>query len=237
MKSHRENNESCPICGAPIHYIDYQVFMTCEICGRSFMSNSRCENGHFVCDECHSKKSLDILIGKCAAMDSSNPLEIEDALFREKAVHMHGPEHHTIAGAAVLTAYRNAGGNLDLSKALREMISRGRQVPGGTCGFWGCCGAALSCGIALSIIEGITPLSEEPWGAANMLTSRILAELARYGGPRCCKRVSYLAATVTAAFIEERLGVSMSLPENHKCSFHENNNECLGIKCPFFPGV
>lgn len=49
--------------------------------------------------------------------------------------HMHGPEHHIMVGAALLTAYKNAGGNIDLNKALLEMYSRGKDVPGGVCGF------------------------------------------------------------------------------------------------------
>ena len=49
--------------------------------------------------------------------------------------HMHGPEHHVMVGAALLTAYKNAGGTLDLEKALREMYSRGKAVPAGPAAF------------------------------------------------------------------------------------------------------
>ncbi len=35
----------------------------------------------------------------------------------------------------VLTAYKNAGGDLDLEPALMEMQHRGKSVPGGACGF------------------------------------------------------------------------------------------------------
>ena len=52
-----------------------------------------------------------------------------------------------MVGAALLTAYRNAGGEIDLEPALREMMNRGKSVPGGACGFWGACGAGLSSGI------------------------------------------------------------------------------------------
>ena len=51
--------------------------------------------------------------------------------------HMHGPEHHVMVGAALLTAYKNAGGDIDLPDALGEMMRRGKSVPGGACGFWG----------------------------------------------------------------------------------------------------
>ena len=67
-------------------------------------------------------------------------------------------------GAALLTAYKNAGGALDLEKALREMYSRGRAVPGGTCGFWGACGAGIGAGQFMAIATESTPLAREPWG-------------------------------------------------------------------------
>ena len=61
--------------------------------------------------------------------------------------HMHGPEHHVMVGAALLTAYKNAGGNIELKDALIEMMHRGKAVPGGACGFWGACGAGISAGM------------------------------------------------------------------------------------------
>lgn len=42
--------------------------------------------------------------------------------------HMHGPEHHVMVGAALMTAYKIAGGELDLEPALQEIASRGRYV-------------------------------------------------------------------------------------------------------------
>lgn len=41
------------------------------------------------------------------------------------------PEHHVMVGAALLTAYRNAGGDIELSDSLVELMKRGKQVPGG----------------------------------------------------------------------------------------------------------
>ena len=45
------------------------------------------------------------------------------------------------AFSALLTAYHNAGGEIELESALKEMYKRGKSVPGGACGFWGACGA------------------------------------------------------------------------------------------------
>ncbi|MGX8714372.1 MAG: DUF5714 domain-containing protein [Lachnospiraceae bacterium] len=102
--------------------------------------------------------------------------------------HMHGPEHHVMVGAALLTAYRNAGGDIDLPAALTEMMNRGKSVPGGACGFWGACGAGISSGMFISIISGSTPLGDEPFALSHKMTAKSLGKIGEIGGPRCCKR-------------------------------------------------
>jgi hypothetical protein len=148
---------------------------------------------------------------------------------------MHGPEHHVLVGAALLTAYRNAGGNLQLEAAMKEMQSRGRAVPGGACGFWGACGAGISAGQFVSIATGSTPLAAEPWGLSNRMTARALESIGTVGGPRCCKRDSYLAILAAIEFAAEHLNVHMekSMPV---CTRSGQNNQCIGKRCPFVGG-
>ncbi len=52
------------------------------------------------------------------------------------------------------------------------------------------------------------------------------------GGPRCCKRDSYLAITEAVAFVKEKLGIEMKLAEI-ECKFSSKNQQCLGNECPF----
>ena len=146
--------------------------------------------------------------------------------------HMHGPEHHVLVGSALLTAYRNAGGEVELEKALIEMQNRGRKVPGGACGFWGACGAGVSTGMFISIVTKSTPLAGEAWGLSNLMTSAALGKIGEIGGPRCCKRDSYLAILAAVSFVEEKLGVKMECGEV-KCSRAHMNNQCIGASCPF----
>ncbi|MBQ8091067.1 MAG: hypothetical protein IJ233_10040, partial [Pyramidobacter sp.] len=148
--------------------------------------------------------------------------------------HMHGPEHHVMVGAALLTAFRNCGGAIDLSRALREMFRRGKAVPGGACGFWGACGAAVSAGIFVSIVTMASPLAVEPWGLANLATARALEQIGALGGPRCCKRNSYTAILAAAEFAREHLGVSMETSPV-TCTRFSRNSECIGLRCPFNP--
>ncbi len=137
-----------------------------------------------------------------------------------------------MVGAALLTAYRNAGGDIDLPRALTEMKNRGQNVPGGACGFWGACGAGISAGIFVSIISGSTPLAVEPFGFANQMTSKALAAIGEVGGPRCCKRGSYLSILAAVDFVKEHFGVEMEKADV-RCAFSARNNQCIGKRCPF----
>lgn len=42
-------------------------------------------------------------------------------MMNDPFVHMHGPENHVLAGAALLAAYRNAGGDVDIDTAFAEL--------------------------------------------------------------------------------------------------------------------
>ena len=226
--------EECIICGAPLMYLDQEELMECALCHKKESSRAKCVNGHYVCDECHTP-GIDRIIGVCLHETSADPIRIIQKLMDMEFCHMHGPEHHVMVGAALLTAYKNAGGNLELESALYEMQSRGKHVPGGTCGMWGACGAGISSGIFLSILTGATPLSGEEWGLANEMTSRALLRIGQVGGPRCCKRDSYLAILTAVEFVKEKLGVEM---EKNKvvCRHSGQNNQCIGRRCPFQAG-
>ena len=132
--------------------------MTCAVCGKEVTSNVWCENHHYVCDSCHAADAYGLIMNVCSHTDSRNPITIAMRLMDAPAIHMHGPEHHVLVGAALLAAYWNAGGQLDLPAALAEMQRRGQQTPGGACGYWGACAAGISAGMFVSIISGSTPL-------------------------------------------------------------------------------
>ena len=225
--------EECLICKAPLEYLNEDVLMECSICHKQEMSKTRCVNGHYVCNECHTK-GIDGVIGLCLKEESCNPLEIVRKMMDMPFCHMHGPEHHIMVGCALLTAYSNAGGGIDLPAALNEMVSRGSKVPGGACGFWGACGAAVSTGMFMSIITSSTPLAEDAWGHSNLMTSRSLARLGEIGGPRCCKRNSYMSILTAIEYAEDITGIRMEKSEII-CTHTSSNRQCIGKRCPFFP--
>ena len=226
--------EECLICKAPLVYLMQDEIMECEICHKKELSKTRCVNGHFVCSECHTE-GMDSIFGLCLEETTCAPLEILEKMMSMPFCHMHGPEHHVMVGAALLTAYRNAGGNIDLEKALKEMYSRGKAVPGGACGFWGACGAGISAGQFVSIATSSTPLAVEPWGLSNQMTAKALESIGKVGGPRCCKRDSYLAVLAAIDFVAEHLNVQME-KSVLVCTRSKQNNQCIGKRCPFVGG-
>ncbi|MDU9376937.1 hypothetical protein McpSp1_15780 [Methanocorpusculaceae archaeon Sp1] len=226
---------ACLVCGAPLHYRDTAEEMTCSVCGRKFSSNARCENGHFVCDACHASPAISAIRSICLETQSKNPFTVATAMMHSPSVHMHGPEHHILVGAALLAAYRNAGGDVCLQTALDEMVRRGSMVPGGFCGLAGSCGAALSAGMFYSIATKTNPLSTASWSRANQLTAACLDAIGKAGGPRCCKRDSFLALGVTVPFVLQHLEIAMEMPDVLRCEFFSRNRECLKERCRYFP--
>ena len=113
------------------------------------------------------------------------------------------------------------------------MKQRGSQYPGGSCGLWGACGAAVSTGMFMSIITKATPLTGKSWRMSNEMTAKALEEIAKLGGPRCCKRNSFTAVKAAAGYAKENLGIVMELPEKILCDFSAENKQCLKKHCPY----
>lgn len=226
---------ACLICGAPLRYLECAREMTCAICGKICLSNAECIHGHFVCDDCHSTPAAVVIRSIALAASEKDPFVIATAMMKSPAVHMHGPEHHILAGASLLAAYRNAGGELDLPTAVEEMLRRGTMVPGGFCGLAGTCGAAISAGMFYSIVTKTNPLSKETWRDAQLLTAACLTAIGSHGGPRCCKRDTYLALETTVRFMREHTGIAMEWQRKPQCIFSQRNRECLKETCPYFP--
>ena len=214
-----------------MEYLESDKMMECSFCHKQEPSKTRCVNGHYVCNECHTA-GMDSVVGVCLEEKSKNPVQIMEKLMALPFCHMHGPEHHVMVGAALLTAYRNAGGSVDLPAALTEMMNRGKNVPGGACGFWGACGAGISSGMFVSIISKSTPLTVEPFALSHRMTARSLSAIGEIGGPRCCKRDSFLSILSAVDFVRENFGIEMEKPEII-CRHSARNNQCIGKRCPF----
>ncbi|UQZ88357.1 SAM-dependent methyltransferase [Deltaproteobacteria bacterium Smac51] len=231
METHKTG---CIICGRELQYFQQKKTMRCEVCGVEFESAASCTDNHFVCDECHSRPGQAVITSMALRTPGRNPITIAEEMMKNSIINMHGPEHHYLVIAALLAAFKNSGGYVEMESALSLARQRSEKVPGGVCGFWGSCGAGIGTGIFMSIITGATPLSVKQWQLANKMTSLSLEAISENGGPRCCKRDTLLAILTAIDFVKEKISIEMDKPEIVKCSFHHNNPSCKKDSCVFF---
>jgi len=228
-------HQDCLICEEDLLYYENSKELVCEYCHKTFTANVSCKNNHYVCDECHSAPAREIILTYCVNSYSKNPIQLANVIMKHPSVKMHGPEHHFIVPAVLLTAYYNTTDHhLLLKEKLNQANQRSRNILGGFCGFYGACGAAIGTGIFMSLITGSTPLSLNEWSFANNITANSLQEVAKRGGPRCCKRDTYISIIEAIIFIKEKFNVSLEKDEKIECLFNNFNAQCIFEKCSFY---
>jgi hypothetical protein len=223
---------NCGVCARPLVYATESVTRTCAFCGREEKTLIYCPAGHYVCDACHSRAALDVLKQVIAAASTRDPAKILELVMSHPAVPMHGPEHHAIVPAAIVAAVGNTGFPLPAG-ALDKALERASKVPGGWCGLYGDCGAAVGAGIAVSVITGATPLTGKPRTLALAATSQALSRMLDEQ-PRCCKRAARIAIESTVDFLHERLGIDLPRSGKVQCTFSSRNQQCAREKCPYY---
>jgi hypothetical protein len=232
-----EHKTGCLLCGAELVYLLQTETLTCQFCRQSFSADVRCANGHYICDTCHSQSADGFILQQCLASQTTDPFALAVELMDSPFVKMHGPEHHFLVPAVLLTAYYSESGEPEQkAKKLTQARQRAEKVPGGFCGSHGNCGAAVGTGIFISLVTGSTPLAKREWQLSNLMTARSLLVIANHGGPRCCKRNSFLALGEAVDFIAEQFGVQLDGSAEIACHFSPLNGECRGVECPYFAG-
>ncbi len=157
---------------------------------------------------------------------------------KKPEVAMHGPEHHFLVPAVLLASYYNLKNDSALKEEkIRIAQKRASNVLGGFCGYYGDCGAAVGTGIFISLITGANPLSKDEWKLSNLMTAKSLFSLADIGGPRCCKRTSFLSIIEASNFLSEHFSITLPVNKDIKCVFSSLNKECLKDNCPFYDGT
>ena len=64
------------------------------------------------------------------------------------------------------------------------------------------------------------------------MTAKSLQAIGEIGGPRYCKRDSFLSILAAIDFVREHFGAEMEKPEV-VCHYSVQNNQCIGKRCPF----
>ena len=226
---------NCLICGAELKYEHKPARMQCYLCQEEYESDVKCLSGHFICDKCHRLPANELISRFCIDSQLQDPVELAISLMKHQKVAMHGPEHHFLVPAVLLSAYYNLQNN-PVAKVEKINIAQKRaaNILGGFCGYYGTCGAAVGTGIFVSLITEATPLTKRQWQLSNLMTAKSLFSLANIGGPRCCKRTSLLSLIEASNFLREHLGVILPVSSDIKCEFSSLNKECIAGDCPFF---
>lgn len=228
------SNINCGVCARPLTYATESVVKVCAFCAKEEKTLIYCPAGHYVCDSCHSKAALDVLREVLATTKSADPAAILERVMSHPAVPMHGPEHHAIVPGTIVASVRNAGYPLP-EGAVEKALERASKVPGGWCGLYGDCGAAVGVGIAISVITGATPLTGRPRTLALAATSHALSKMLD-DQPRCCKKASRVAVDAAVEFIHDRLGIWLPAPEKVNCAYSPKNQQCGREKCVYYAG-
>lgn len=236
IETKTKHTYNCMICAKELEYFQDYRPVNCMYCQKEFQSNVTCTDGHYVCDSCHAMDLVDIIEDYCLKTPLDDPMEIALEIMNKSSINMHGPEHHFLVPAVLLTSYYNKiGQKKKLKPKLKVAKMRAKDIKGGFCGFYGNCGAAVGTGIFMSIITEASPLTSESWQDANMMTANSLTEIAKLGGPRCCKRSLFTSIKEAAKYVDERFDVKLYDYQNYnpKCTFKSKNKECIGSKCPY----
>ncbi len=223
---------NCGVCARPLVYASESVVKKCDLCGKEEKTAIYCPAGHYICDTCHSKAALEVLKQVLETSKSTDPAVILEQVMAHPSVPMHGPEHHLIVPAAIVAAVRNSGYPLP-EGAIEKAIERAAKVPGGWCGLYGDCGAAVGAGIAVSVITGATPLTGKQRSLALASTSQALSRMLD-DQPRCCKRAARIAIQSAVDFLHEHLGIDLPRAKNVRCTYSARNRECPREKCQFY---
>jgi hypothetical protein len=228
-----ESVNNCGVCARPLVYATESVTKTCAICSKEEKTNIYCPYGHYICDSCHSKAAIEVLKDILAQSKSTNPAEMMEQVMAHPSVPMHGPEHHVIVPAVIIAAIRNAGYPVP-EGAIDKVLERAGKVPGGWCGLYGDCGAAVGVGIAVSVLTNATPLTGKERGLALGATALALSKLLD-DQPRCCKRSSRIAVEAAVNYLEDKLGIKLGQPKLITCTYTIRNQQCAKGECPYYP--
>lgn len=222
----------CAVCRLPLIYFWNNKESVCFFCGQVLQANAGCPNGHFVCDQCHSADAIEIIKNVCLHSRQTDMVELMQTIRSHPLFPIHGPEHHSMVPAVILTALKNSGYPVS-DKETHTAIERGKTISGGACAFLGACGAAIGVGIAASIVLKATPYDGDKRQTVQQVTRAVLARIASYKAPRCCQRDSWLALKEASAFLQEHAGKSLTV-DSFACGQFPQNKECIHEQCPLW---
>ncbi|NHJ83807.1 MAG: hypothetical protein FK734_00010 [Asgard group archaeon] len=220
----------CPICKEEL--AETSIETKCTYCGKIEHADWLCKHQHFLCEDCRTADPEEITLRVTTSTKSTNPFEIANLLMHHPTFRSHGIEHHLIVAPALLAALINAGEIHIPINRIKTAIKRTIDIPYGTCGSRGDCGASVGAGVAVSIITRASYKSDKERALTLKATGKALIDLAAMGGPRCCKQSVFSAIESTLKFLNEEGLISYKIP-TFTCEF-KDMDECKKELCGYY---
>jgi len=226
---------TCPLCESELLLAENgsRPLQRCVYCGTEEDCEWRCPLGCYVCEECRAASPEVLVERTCLATAEQDPVVVAELLMRHPVFRGHGPAHHLVAGPALLTACRNYGRPLRPG-AISAAVRRLRNIPLGSCGSRGDCGACVGVGCAVSLLTGATYRADKERSLSLKGTAAALARLAELGGPRCCKQAVYSAIEAGVDYLRKELGIILPASLPPQCKFTEAVPDCKGASCAYY---
>lgn len=227
----------CVLCGESLEHLAKDINnVHCDNCRQVKTASSRCKDGHIICDDCMNETVFDFVKRKCLNYKGNNAIELAVDIMNSPLINMHGPEHHYILPAVMLTVTpKDQTANKNLHELLETADKRISKEVCIECNFAkNTCGAAMGAGIYIEILNGLNEQTEGQWNSlSSELTARCLNKIKEHGGPKCCKRDTYFSVIATIEFLKEKYAVELPISEA-KCTFSLRNKSCGLEQCIFY---
>jgi MoaA/NifB/PqqE/SkfB family radical SAM enzyme/ubiquinone/menaquinone biosynthesis C-methylase UbiE len=227
------HNKGCMVCGTELAYLENNKQQTCFYCKKTEKVNTVCEKGHYVCNECHSKDAAAFIKSFAKRAPFNDMVEMMQKIREHPSMRIHGPEHHSMVPAIMVSVYKNLGGDVR-DEDIETAVERGQTIAGGSCAFMGVCGAVSGVGTGFSILMKANPYKAKERKILQNITKEVLAEIAGFEAARCCQRDCFVALKAASKLSSSILDKTLPVEFNMICSQYNDNKECIGNQCPLW---
>jgi hypothetical protein len=228
--------KNCTICGAALDELKAAQNLVCTYCRTASAGRIRCAEGHFVCDACHNRETMEMIEAIVFSTSEKDPIRIAELIMAHPALPVQGCAHAFIAAGALLAALRNSPYARISDQDFREAFDRtAKQAVDGYCGLTGVCGIAPAVGACFSIFLGADAASDREQKMIMEAVITISTAIARLSGPSCCKAYVRTALSTAVDLFSERFGIVLPVSNAEiVCRHHDRHPHCREESCPYY---
>lgn len=224
------------VCGQALRYHDKAVEASCVYCQRREPGHIVCPGGHYICEPCHNRDSMQVIEEIMLSTETFDPGEIAELAFSFSGLPMLGCQHAYIAGGTLMAALKNQGTAKVDNDEIREVFQRtGKQAHGGYCGLSGVCGIVPALGACISVLTGARCGKDREQRLVMEAVTRVTRAITELTGPSCCKAYVRGALAVMVEFLAKNFALTLPLGSSAACRFSPKHpHGCREMKCPYF---